>query len=184
MQQCFGIFGSQAFGDVRDGIDIAQLVVDHHHADQGCVGPHGLQHLLCRDIAFAVGSDAGYLIALLLHPLAALQHGAVLHSGGDDVAAQMAVLPAGCLDGPVVALRAAGGEKQLLRLTAQGVRHGFPPALHLLFHVQAQLVLRAGIAELIRQNFIHGVRYLPGDGGGGSVVQINHRDNSFSWDLP
>ena len=78
----------------------------------------------------------------------------------------------------------AGGEIQLLCLAAHGTGHGFPPALHLLFHVSSQLVLGAGVAELVRQNLIHGIRHFPGNGGGGGVIQINHRDNSFSWDLP
>ena len=179
VQQRLGVFRRQAPGDAGDGVDVSQFVVHHHDGYQGRVRPDGGEHLLRRDAAPSVGGEIRHLIALLFHPAAGFQDGAVLHGGGDDVAAQVAVVPAGRLDGPVVPLRAAGGEKQPPGVAAQGLRHGFPPGLHLLFHVQPQRVLGAGVAEAFRQNGVHGVRHLPGHRRGGGVVQIDHRRNSL-----
>ena len=139
--------------------------------------------MLRRDVSVSIRDEAGHLIALLFHPFAAFQHGAVLHRCGDNVASHMAVLPAGGLDGPVVALGAAGGEIEPLRFAAQGSGHGPAPVLYPLFHIQPHLILGTGIAELLRQHLIHGVRNFPWYRGGGGVVQIDHIEYSFCWGL-
>ena len=174
MKEGLGIFRLQALGDLPDGVDGAELVVHQHHADQGRVRPDGGQDALRRDVPLTVGSHVGDLIALLGEPLAGLEDGAVLHGGSDDVLPHPAILPEGGLDGPVVPLGAAGGEAESLRWAVQGVRHGLPPGGHPLRHGPAQGVLGAGVAELLRQDLIHGVRHRAGQRRGGGVVQVDH----------
>ena len=179
VQQGLRIPGCQAPGNFGDGEDVAQLIVDHHDADQGRVRPHGVQHRLSGEVALGVGGEICHLAAVLLGPAAGLHHGAVLHGGGDDVAAQVAVLPQGGPDGPVVALGAAGGEEERLGVAAQGTGDGPAPDGHLLFHLQAHGILGAGIGELLGQNGVHGIRHRPGHRGGGGVVQIDHGKTPF-----
>ena len=84
------------------------------------------------------------------------------------------VLPAGGLDGPVVPLGAAGGEKQLPAFTAQRLGHCPAPEFHFLFHLQPHGVLGAGVSEVLREHGVHGVCHGPGYRGGGCVVEIDH----------
>ena len=119
----------------------AGLVVDQHDADQGRVLPEGGQHLPRRDAPRAVGPHIGDRAALLLQPLDALEHRAVLHGGGDNVAAYPAVLVEGGADGPVIPLRAAGSEKKLLRGAPQGPGNNGPAPVHQILGPAAQLVL-------------------------------------------
>ena len=130
VQQGLGVLRRQAPGDLSDGIDVSQLVVHQHAGHQRRVLPDGGEDLLRREGAVLSRDKIRHLVSLPLHPAAGFQHGAVLHCGGNDVAAQVAVLPAGGGDSPVVRLRAAGGEEQLLGPTAQCVRHGLPPDFH------------------------------------------------------
>ena len=153
----------------------AGFVVYQHHGHQGGVLPKGGGHLLGRNAAGAVGLHQGDFIALLLQGLEALEDGAVLHGGGHDVLAHPAVLPEGGADGPVVALRAAGGEEKLLRFAPQGLRHSGTALLHQIPGRPAQGVLGGGVAEVLRQNLYHDLRHRSGYRGGGGIIQIVHR---------
>ena len=185
VQQRLWVLHRQAPGDLSDGIDVSQLVVHQHAGHQRRVLPDGGEDLLRREGAVLSRDKIRHLVSLPLHPAAGFQHGAVLHCGGNDVAAQVAVLPAGGGDSPVVRLRAAGGEEQLLGPTAQCVRHGLPPDFHPALHLQPHGVLGAGVAELFGEHLIHGIRHRPGNGRSGGVVQINHEKRSpCSWALP
>ena len=150
------------------------LVVYQHHADHRRVIPEGLPHLLHRNMAGLVGLEVCHLIPLLLQRAAGLQHGAVLHAGGDDVAAHMAVLPQGGLNGPVVAFRTAGGKVQLLRLAAHCLGDNGATSLHQLLGLLPHRVLGGGIAELLRQHTVHFIGHRLRNGRGGGVIQINH----------
>ena len=152
----------------------ARLVVHQHHGHQRRVLPQGGGHLLHSDIAVPPRLQAGDLIALLRQPSARLQHGAVLHSGGDDVLALVPVLPQGGLYRPVVAFRAAGGEIQAFRLAAQRPGDDGAPALHSGFHLHAHGILGGGVAELLRQHLIHGIGHGAGHRRGGGIVEIDH----------
>ena len=176
VEQRLVVDGFQPSGNVRNGVDIAQLIVHHHDGHQRRVRPHGGENRFGGNIAVLVRQELGDLPALLLQLLAAVENGVVLHGGGDNVAAHMAVLPAGGGDSPVVRLRAAGGEEQLLGFAANGPGDDRPPVLYPAVHLLAQGILGAGIAELLRQHGIHSVRHFLGDRRGGGVIQINHKN--------
>ena len=93
-------FSSRAIS--ATGKTTPRLVVHQHHGHQYRVLPQGLRHLFGGDMPRAVGLEVGDLIPLLLQLAAGLQHGAVLHGGGDDVPPRVAALPCGGPDGPVV----------------------------------------------------------------------------------
>ena len=128
-------------------------------------------------MAGAVGLEIGDLVPLLGQPAARLQHGAVLHGGGDDVLADVPSLPDGGLYGPVVRFRAAGGEIQALRRAVQRPGDNGAPALHGFFHLLSRGVLGGGVAEVSGQHLIHGVRHGGGYRRGGGVIQIDHGKN-------
>ena len=160
--------------DLRHGEHAAGLVVHQHDADHRRVLPQRLTHLLGGDVAGHVWFEIRHLTALLLQRAAGLQHGAVLHGGGDDMAARMAVLPQGGLNGPVVALRAAGGEVQFPGLAAHRTRDNGPVALHHLLGLLPHGILGGGIAELLRQHAVHFIGNSLGHRGSGGMIQINH----------
>ncbi len=174
MEQGLWVLCPKSPGNLRNGIDVPKLIIHHHHGDRSRLRPHGLQYLGGGNIALLIRPQICHLIPLALHPAAALQHGAVLHGGGDDVFSHMAVLPAGGGNGPVIPLGAAGGKVHSLYITSQSSRHDLPPALHLSFHLQPYGILAAGIAEPVYQHLVHGVRHGAGHGRGSGVVQINH----------
>ena len=126
-----------------------------------------------------VGGEIGDLVPLLLQGLAGLQHGGVLHGGGDDVLAGVAAVPCGGADGPVVALRSAGGEEKVFRFTAQGVGHNGTAVLHQSSGLMAQRILGGGIAELFGQHPVHSIRHGLGNRRGGGVIEIVQRKHPF-----
>ncbi len=164
-------------GDLLHREPCAGLVVHQHHAHQGRVLPQGRSHLLRRDPAVRAGAQIGGRAALPLQLLHALEHPAVLYGGGDDVAAHPAVLVQSRPDGPVVPLRAAGGEEKLLRPAPQGPGDHRPVPVQPLPGGPAGLVLGGGVGEVLRHHLHHGLGGLGGDGGGGGVIQVVHRNS-------
>ena len=167
-----GVPASEQGGHLLHRVAGAGLVIHQHHGHQGGVRPQGLRHLACGDAVLPVRFQIGDGIPLLLQILHALEYGAVLHGGGDDVLAQTAVLPQGSADGPVVPLRTAGGEEEPLRRTAQGGGNGAAVGLQGSLGRPAQVILGGGVAKPLRQSFHHGLRHGAGHRGGGSIVQI------------
>ena len=174
VQQCGGLFLPQQAGRLRYGEHAARLVVHQHHGHQHRVPPQGICHLLHGDIAVTPGLQIRYVIALLCQELAGLEDGAVLHGGGDDVLAGVAALPQSGLDGPVVALRAAGGEVQVLRGAVQRSGDDGAPALHRFFHLLTGGVLGGRVAAVVQQHVVYRVGHRLRHGCGGRIVQIDH----------
>ena len=99
MQQRPGAALAQEPRDLHDGKDAAGLVVHEHHGDERRILAQRVRDLLRGDIPLTVGREIGDGIALLLQLTARLEHGAVLHGGGDDVLSDAAVLVGGKADG-------------------------------------------------------------------------------------
>ena len=121
-------------------------------------GPKGIGALYAGGRAKNVGLHVSGGIALPLQLPDALEHGAVLHGGGDDVFSYPAVLVEGGPEGPVVSLGAAGGKEDLFRLCPQGPGDGGPAMVHNGFGLPAGGVLGGGVAEVLRQRLQHGLR--------------------------
>ena len=149
VQQRPGAVLAQKPRNLADGEHTAGLVVHEHHGDERRVLTQRVRDLLRGDIPLTVGREIGDGIALLLQLTARLEHGAVLHGGGDDVLSDAAVLVGGKADGPVVALRAAGGEVQLVRLAAERGGDDRAVRLQTLFRGGAVGILRAGVAAAV-----------------------------------
>jgi len=169
--------------DLGNGEDAACFVVHEHHRNERGVVPQGVFHLGDGDVAVFVGLQIRDGIALLLECLAGLQNGTVLHSGRDDVLACMTILMKSKANGPVVALRAAGGEDQLLGLAAERRGNCFARSAHSVARIFADGVLRAGIAPAGKERIVNGTCHLCGDGGGGGVIKIDHIGKILSLDL-
>ena len=182
VQQGAAVFLPQQAGHLLHREDAARLIVYQHHAHQHRVLPQGLGHLLRRHMAGFVRGQVRHLVPLLLQQLTRLQHGAVLHGGGDDVLAGVASLPDGGLYGPVIRFRAAGGEIQALRRAVQRTGDHGAPILHGFFHLLPRGILGGGIAEVMGQHVVHGVSHGGGYRRGGGIIQIDHGKNlSISW---
>ena len=174
MQQGAAMALLQKLREFRHREHAAGLIVHQHHADHRRILTQGVRHLLCGDVAGLVGLKIRHLVPLLLQCPAGLQHGAVLHGGGDDMLTRMAILPQGGLNGPVVALGAAGGKVQFFRLAAHRTGDSGPIALHHPLGLLSHGILGGGIAELLRQHAVHFIGNSLGHRSGGGMIQINH----------
>ena len=163
----------QSCGDLRHREHRPGLVVHQHDADQGRVLPDGVQHGLRRDVPLSIRLHIGSGVAFPLQLLDALEYGAVLHRRGNDVLPHAAVLVQRRADGPVVALRAAGGEKQLLGFAAQRSGDGFPAPVRQGFGLPAQGVLGGGVAVSLPHHMQGQISHFRQNLGGGCIVKIN-----------
>ena len=174
VEQCFGAACAEHLRGLGDGKNAAGLVVYKHHGHERRVLAQRIRDLLRGDISVLVGYEIGDGVSLLLKLAARLKHRAVLDGGGDDMPPPMAVLVRGEADGPVVALRAAGGEIKLLILAAKRGGNDRTVGLQPLFRGRTVRVLRAGVAAAVEQHIVHGIRHLARNGRGGGVIEIDH----------
>ena len=157
----------------------AQLIVDQHHGDQHGVLAQGGAQILRRDPALPVWLETGHRPPLALQGLDGLQHSGVLDGGGDDMPAPPPPVLHRGLDGPVVPLGAAGGEKDLLRRAAQGLGHNGPAVLQPPGGLLAEGVAGGRVAECRGHLFQSGLRGLRTDGRGSGMVQIDEHRTLF-----
>ena len=154
--------------------DRARLVVDHHDGDENGIGPEGLFQFLDCNIAVVVRLQICDLEALRFQLLHGVQDSVVLHGGRDDVAAALAETLGGGKNGPVVGLRAAGGEKHPVGLCAEGGGDRLPRLPQTVGGVNTEGVDGRRIAPAVRERLCHG----PHAGGaglrGGGIVEIDH----------
>ena len=144
--------GTAAFDPLCDrfgGLDRARFVVDRHDADKDrFVSQKAVERFEVNDTV-AVDRRVLYIIAQLGKSFRALVDGGMLHRGDDDpVAATFERLSCAEQYG-VVGFRSAGGEDDILRLRAQYFRDGFPRVLYAQLRVDAELMQRRRIAEVL-----------------------------------
>ncbi len=154
--------------------DRARLVVDHHDGDENRIGPEGLFQFLDCNIAVVVGLQICDLEALRFQLLHGVQDSVVLHGGRDDVAAALAETLGGGENGPVVGLRAAGGEKDALRLRAHGLGNVLAGGAQQPGRLDAEAVDSARVSPVGGQRIVHGRNGLGAGPGRGGVVKIDH----------
>ena len=123
---CVGVedgVGTQLVGQLShlsDGHHGACFVVHHHNGHQNGVGPQcGFQGIQ-GDAALAVRLEIGNLEALAFQLMHAVEDGVVLDGSGDDVLVLLSEALCSGENGPVVRFRAAGGEENAVRFSAQG----------------------------------------------------------------
>ena len=134
--------------DLLDGLHHADLVVDHHHADQNGLVGDGLPKLLEIDQAVPPHRQIGRVASLLLEVLAGVEHGLVFGDHRDDVITLLPVHLGDALDGEVVRLGGAAREDDLLRARADEVGNLLAALLDRLLSLPAERVVAAGgIAE-------------------------------------
>ena len=103
---------------------------------------HGALQVFEVDEAVGLHRQIGHAVAVLLQPLAGVEHGLVLGHLGDDVVAALAVHLGDALDGEVVALGRAGGEDDLLGRRADELGDLLARLLHGLLRFPAEEWLR------------------------------------------
>lgn len=157
-----GLCRAQRAGHARDVRHGAGLIVDHHERYERRILPERGTHRIGGYRSGAVGGEERYLPAIARELFERLSHGVVLHGGGDDVPPDAPLEICALQNGPVVALRAAGGEVHLFgsapergsKLFAGIVQHGA--------RLAPQPVRRAGVAVHFRHHLIRCVRRLRG----------------------
>ena len=165
-------------GNVRHA---AGLVVDHHQRDERGVPAQRGADVLGADRAGRVRLQARDLPALLLQQIEAFPHGVVLDERGDDVPSRALRRLGAAEQGPVVALRAAGGEDQLFRSAAQRVGDLAAGRGEQLCRLAPFGVGRAGIAVAERHRLYGRFGRLRADRGGRGVVKIVFHHSYVLW---
>ena len=135
--------------------------------------------LLQVEAAVAVHGQFGHPVALLGQAGHQSLDRRVLDPGGDDVAL-VGIGGEGREDGGVVALGAAAGEDDLIRVGAEQGRHLLAGLWTLPAHLAAEGVHAGGVAVELGEIGQHGLHHLGGHPGGGVVVQIDRRSSTSS----
>ena len=160
--------------DFADRLQHANLVVGGHDRDQDRLVIHGALQVVEIDPAILLHRQIGDAEAVLLQPLAGVEHRLVLGGLGDDVIALFAVHLGDALDGKVVALGGAGGEDDLLRRRADQLRNLLARLLHRLLGHPSKLVIAAGrVAEVLGEVGQHRLHHARIDARGGVVVHVD-----------
>ena len=168
---------------LEDGMNVTFGEV---HTDGGVISYVGDSENAPKGSFERVGADEAGLIRLQICDLEALrferfhgvQHGVMLDGSGDDVIAALFQALAGRENCPVIRLRAAGGEKDAVRLSAETGSNLLAGVFQLALGGNAQLVDRGGVSPGVAQQARHclhagGIWF-----GGGGIVQIDHRNTS------
>ena len=166
-------------GDARDVRHAACLVVDHHQRDENGVLPQRLFNRADGDGAVGLRLKETHLEAALFKLAERFSHRVVLNGGGDYVPALTHhALGAFCYR-PIIALGAAGGEKNLVWNAAERV--GDLPAgpVQNGLCLAALRVGRAWVTVEPGHDFISNIRRLGADHGRGGVIKID-----FHFDAP
>ena len=101
------------FGDLRDGLNAADLVIGVHDGDEDGFGSDGLLDLPGVNHAVLVDRQVGGATALAFQVAADFGHGRMLDRRRDDVVALVTMGAGDALDGVIVGLGAAAGEDQV-----------------------------------------------------------------------
>ena len=160
--------------DFRDRLNYADLVVRVHDRDQDRLVVHGALEVVEVDQAVLLDGHVGDAIAVLLEPLAGVEHRFVLGHRGDDVVALLAVHLGDALDGEVVAFGGAGGEDDFLGRRADQLGDALARGLNALFGGPSEGVVAAGgVAELLDEVGQHLFQHPGIHRGGGMVVHVD-----------
>ena len=163
---------------IRNRHDGARLVVDHHDGNENRIRAKGSFERVGADEACFIRLQICDLEALRFERFHGVQHGVMLDGSGDDVIAALFQALAGRENCPVIRLRAAGGEKDAVRLSAETGSNLLAGVFQLALGGNAQLVNRGGVSPGVAQQARHclhagGIWF-----GGGGIVQIDHRNTS------
>ena len=172
---------ADGLGGLPHGLQGAQLVVDQHQGYQRRVGPQSGLQIFAADAPALVRFEVRDLAALGSQGADRLQHGGVLDGGYHDMPAPAFVELHGGTNGPVVPLRAAGGEIQLLRRAAQPLGHNGPVFRQPRGRRAARSMTGGGVPKPLGHHFQRGPGGLGADTGGRGVVQIGgHKQSPLS----
>ena len=160
-------------GDLRDGLDCADLVVGVHDGDEDGLGGDGLLNLLRVDHAMFVDGEVGGADAVRLQVAAHLGHGRMFDRRGDDVVATVTVGFRNSLDGVVVGLGAAAGEDEIVFRATEHTGNLLAGAVDSLTSGETEGVAAGGVAEEPVHVGQHGLGDGGVDGSGGVVVQVD-----------
>ena len=160
--------------DLADRLQHADLVVGGHDGDQDRLVIHGALQIVEIDAAVLLHRQIGHAEAVLLQPLAGVEHGLVLGRLGDDVVALLAIHLGDALDGKVVALGGAGGEDDFFRGRADQLGDPLARLLDRLLGHPAELMIAAGgVAEVLGEVGQHLLQHARIDARGGMVVHVD-----------
>ena len=178
--------GARLLQETGDGGNVghgAGFVIDQHQRNEYSIGEKRLPHGFDGDGPGGIRLQPRDGIAPGLQLIQGFADGVVLHGGTEDVPA-LALHGLGTLEkGPVVALRAAGGEDQLLALAAQQRGHLRPALIQQLFGLPPLGVGGAGVAVALGHGPQGRLRRLRADPGGGGIVQIMFHFDRFPFDF-
>ena len=172
------------FPDFRNRLDGADFVVRVHDGDQRRIRPNGLFNLLRRNQTHAVDREIGHLKAVFFQVFAGVKHCVMLKVAGDDMFLSLGrELHSRAFDGPVVALRPAGGEVDLAGLRTECRGNLAPSLFNGPLGRPGNAVNTAGVPVMLGQVWHHRIQNALRNPGGSGVVRVNktflHISHSF-----
>ncbi len=174
--------GGQAVGQLGhacNGHDGADLVVDGHDRNQDRILPQRRAEGVHGDPTLGVRGQIGDLKAHAFQLPHRVQDRVVLDLGRNDMLPALLHAAGSGKNRPVVSLRAAGSEKDPLRVRAEGLCHLQAGRAHAALGLDAQTVQRAWIAPGLGQRLRHGPDGLRAGLRGGGIVKICDHSSYF-----
>ncbi len=160
----------------RERLDDADLVVGGHDRDEDGLGGDGVSQLVEVDEAVLLHRQIGDPVAVLLEPLARVDHRLVLGDRGDDVIALLPVHLGDALDREVVGLGRAAREHDLLGVGADEIRDLLARLVDgLLGRPSERMVPAGGVAEMLGEVGQHRVHDTRIHGRRRVIVEINRK---------
>ena len=159
--------------DLFDRLDGADLIVGKHHRDQNGLRTDSRFQLIQLHYSVLVHIHISHFKPVLLQKLGRVKNGMVLDLRGDDVIALVPVCFRSGLQRPVVALRAACGEIDLIAFGAQHFRDVVPLQVERFFIGGSKPVDAGRVSVFLCKIRKHGLHYLRRRLGGRRVIQIN-----------
>ena len=172
MQKRRGAFLFQNTGNGGNIRHSTGFVVDQHKRNEYSIRAKSRAYVLGRDRAGVIGLEVCHLITAPFKLLGGFAHCVMLDQGSDDVLSLAAHGLRAGEQGPVVALRAAGGKRQLRRVAAQRPGDKLPRAIEQLFRLPAFGVSGAGVAVVFQHGVQSRLRSLRAHAGGRGVIKI------------
>ena len=140
---------------------------------------HGALQVFEIDQPVGLHRQIGHAIAVLLKPLAGVEHRLVLGHLGDDVVAALAIHLRDALDGQVVALGGAGGKDDLLGGCADQLGNLLARRLDGLLRLPSKGVVAAGrVAELGGEVRHHRFQHPRIERAGGVIIHIDRQGDA------
>ena len=160
--------------DLPDRLDRSDLIIGIHHGNQYSIRTNRPFQLLYINNPVAVHIQIRNFRPLLFQIFTGMQHRMMLYLRCDNVLPLIAVCLIHPFNRPVIRLRTASGEKNLIPFGSQGSGNRLPCLYNRLLTLTSQPVDTAGVPIVFREVRQHSLHHFRCSLCGSRMIQINH----------